>query len=164
MLTIQSLRGRHDRSRFDCGSPALNEWLSRFARQHQAKDISQTFVAVEVGAPGRILGFYALSACEVVTENLPKDLASKLPRRTPAIRLGRLAVDISVQGQGLGELLLMDAIRRSCGVRENVGVFALFVDAKDEKAATFYARYGFVTLPDMPRTMVLPLASVCSRL
>jgi GNAT superfamily N-acetyltransferase len=161
MLTILSLTGSHDRTAFDCGKPALNEWLLRTARQHQEKDISQTFVAVDPQAPARILGFYALSACEVSAEALPPKLAAKLPRNAPAIRLGRLAADRSVQGQGLGEALLMDAIKRACNVRQNIGVFALFVDAKDDEAAAFYAKYGFTPLPDSPRTMVLALAKVC---
>lgn len=161
MLTILSLTGSHDRKAFDCGKPVLNEWLARTARQHQEKDISQTFVAVAPQAPTRILGFYALSACEVITEALPAKLASKLPRNAPAIRLGRLAVDRSVQGQGLGESLLVDAIKRACNVRQHIGVLALFVDAKDDDAVTFYAKYGFKALPDSPRTMVLALAKVC---
>jgi len=161
MLTIQSLSGSHDRKGFDCGKPALNEWLERTARQHQEKDISQTFVAVDMEAPRRILGFYALSACEVVTGELPPELASKLPRKAPAVRLGRLAVDSSAQGQGLGELLLMDAIKRSCAVRGHIGVFALFVDAKDDEAAAFYKRYGFTAFPDSAMTLVLPLRAVC---
>lgn len=163
MLTILSLSGVHDRKAFACGKPALDEWLRQMARQHQQRDISQTFVAVDAAKPRTILGFYALSACDVVTEELPVKLAAKLPRRVPAIRLGRLAVDVSVRGQGLGELLLMDAIRRSCGVKENVGVFALFVDAKDDEAAAFYGRYGFTALPVASGTMVLPLAGICSR-
>ena len=163
MLTILSLTGSHDRKTFDCGKPVLNEWLARTARQHQEKDISQTFVAVDPQTPARILGFYALSACEVVTEALPPDLAAKLPRKGPAIMLGRLAVDRSVQGQRLGELLLVDAIKRACNVREHIGVFALFVDAKDEEAGRFYRKYGFTALPDTPATMVLPLRHVCSR-
>jgi GNAT superfamily N-acetyltransferase len=118
-------------------------------------------VAVDVAAPGRILGFYALSACEIVTQELPRELATKLPRRVPAVRLGRLAVDLSVQGQGLGELLLMDAIKRTCDVREHIGLFALFVDAKDDDAAGFYKRYGFTAFPDASETMVLPLRKVC---
>ena len=161
MLTIRSLSGSHDRRRFDCGKPALDEWLSQTARQHQLKDISQTFVAVDPEEPGRILGFYALSACEVVTEELPADLASKLPRQMPAVKLGRLAVDKSFQRQGLGELLLMDAIKRACNVREQIGVFALFVDAKDDEAVAFYSRYGFSALPRSPKTMVLALKHVC---
>jgi len=118
-------------------------------------------VAVDVAWPRTILGFYALSACDVVTAELPADLAARLPRRVPAIKLGRLAVAASMQGQGLGELLLMDAIKRSCGVKENIGIFALFVDAKDAEAAAFYRRYGFSALPDAAKSMVLPLGEVC---
>lgn len=161
MLTIQSLSGRHNRKEFDCGKPALDEWLARTARQHQEKDISQTFVAVEVDSPSRILGFYALSACEVVTEELPRDVASTLPLKAPAMRLGRLAVDRAVQGQGLGELLLMDAIKRTCEVKEHIGAIALFVDALDDDAVSFYRKYGFVPLPHSARTLVLSLRHVC---
>jgi GNAT superfamily N-acetyltransferase len=161
MLTILSLTGSHDRSGFDCGKAALNEWLARTARQHQEKDISQTFVAVDPATPGKVLGFYALSACEVATEELPPALSARLPRRAGGIRLGRLAVDVSVQRQGLGQLLLMDAIRRACAVRQHIGVLALFVDAKDDDAAKFYIRYGFVALPEATATLVLPLRRAC---
>jgi GNAT superfamily N-acetyltransferase len=131
------------------------------ARQHQEKDISQTVVAVEVATPTKVLGFYALSACEVVTADLPEEIAAKLPRKMPAVKLGRLAVDKSAQGQGLGKLLLMDAIKRTCNVREHIGAFALFVDAKDDKAVSFYSQYGFIALPDASSTLVLPLKQIC---
>jgi GNAT superfamily N-acetyltransferase len=98
-----------------------------------------------------------LTACEILTDELPEDLARKLPRKTPGIRLGRLAVDRSVQKQGLGEHLLMDAIERARLVLEHIGVHALFVDAKDERAAAFYAKYGFRPLPNDPLRLVLPL-------
>ena len=162
MLTIRSLSGNHKKSEFDCGRAELNEWLVRFARQHQDKGLSQTFVAVDPDAPGRILGYYALTACEIVAKDLPPKLAAKLPRKIPGIRLGRLAVEASVQGQGVGELLLMDAIRRSCTVKDSVGVHALFVDAKDEAAAAFYRHYGFAPFPDSPNTLVLPFSTICS--
>ena len=99
-----------------------------------------------------------MTACEVLTEELPQDLAKKLPRKIPGIRLGRLAVDRSVQGQGLGELLLVDAIERARLVLAYIGVHALFVDAKDEQAAAFYRKYGFRPLPSDPLRLVLPLA------
>ncbi len=159
MLSIRPLTGRHDRSAFDSGSAALDAWLRQTAQQHQRKGISRTFVAALHDAPHRILGFYALTACEVLTEELPADLAKRLPRRIPGIRLGRLAVDRSVQGQGLGALLLVDAIERSRKVLEQVGVHALFVDAKDERAAAFYRKYGFRPLASDPLTLVLPLSS-----
>ena len=160
MLSIQPLTGRHDRSAFESGSAQLDAWLRETARQHQRRGISKTFVAVADDAPSRILGFYALTACEVLTEELPPDLAKKLPRKIPGIRLGRLAVDRSVQGQGLGELLLVDVIARARYVLEHVGVHALFVDAKDESAAAFYRKYGFRPLPSDPLRLVLPLAGL----
>lgn len=158
MLSIQPLTGRHERSAFESGSAQLDAWLRQIAQQHQKRGISKTFVAVTGDAPSRVLGYYALTACEILTEELPEDLARKLPRNVPGIRLGRLAVDHSVQGQGLGELLLMDAIARSKHVLEHVGVHALFVDAKDKPAAGFYRKYGFRPLPSDPQRLVLPLA------
>jgi GNAT superfamily N-acetyltransferase len=162
MLTIQPLSGNHDRRKFDCGRSELNEWLLRYARQHQERGISQTFIGIELDAPAKILGYYALTACEVVTAELPAEMGDKLPRKAPGILLGRLAVDSSVQGQGLGELLLADAIARTCNVKQHIGVYALFVDAIDDKAAAFYKRYGFHGLPDSPKRLVLPLAGVCT--
>jgi len=157
MLSIQSLTGRHERSAFDSGSAELDAWLRQTAQQHQRRGISKTFVAVADDAPARVLGFYALTACEVLTQELPPDLARRLPRRVPGIRLGRLAIDRSVQRQGLGELLLLDAIERARAVLEHVGVHALFVDAKDERAANFYRKYGFRSLPTDSLKLVLPL-------
>ena len=160
MLSIQPLTGRHDRSAFASGSTPLDDWLRQTAQQHQRRGISKTFVAVSDAGSARILGFYALTACEILSEELPEDLATKLPRKIPGIRLGRLAVDRSVQGQGLGELLLMDAIARTKSVLQHVGVHALFVDAKDERAASFYMKYGFRPLPSDPLRLVLPLSGL----
>ena len=123
-------------------------------------DRSKTFVAIADDDPSRIFGFYALTACEVVSQELPSDLAKRLPRKIPGIRLGRLAVDRSVQGQGLGEVLLMNAIDRSRRVLEEVGVHALFVDAKDANAAAFYRKYGFRPLPEQPLQLVLVIVGL----
>ena len=86
----------------------LDDWLRRTAQQHQRRGISKTFVAISDDEPTRILGYHALTACAVLTEELPADLANKLLRKLPGMRLGRLAVGRTVQGQGLGEHLLMD--------------------------------------------------------
>ena len=160
MLSIQPLTGRHDRSGFASGSEPLDAWLRQVAQQHQIRGISKTYVAVEVDAPERILGYYALTVCEVLSEELPSGLARRLPRRVPGVRLGRLAVDRSLQGQGIGELLLMNAIERCQLVLEHVGVHALFVDAKDDRAASFYAKYGFRPLPSDPLRLVLVLVGM----
>ena len=117
-------------------------------------------MAVSGEEPARILGYYALTACEVLSEDLPTEIAKRLPLKVPGIRLGRLAVDRTVQGQGLGELLLMDAIDRSRRVLQHVGIHALFVDAKDERAAGFYRKYGFRPLPQDSLKLVLPLAGL----
>jgi ribosomal protein S18 acetylase RimI-like enzyme len=160
MLNIQPLSGRHNRSQFQSGSGDLDLWLRQTAQQHQKRGISKTFVAVDDAEPTRVLGFYALTACEVLTRELPDELSKRLPRKVPGIRLGRLAVDRATQGQGLGELLLLDAIHRSRLVLEHVGVHALFVDAKDAMAAAFYRKYGFLSLPDQPLQLVLVLAGL----
>ena len=160
MLTIQALTGLHDRNAFASASAPLDDWLRKTAQQHQRRGISKTFVAVSGEEPARILGYYALTACEVLSEDLPTEIAKRLPLKVPGIRLGRLAVDRTVQGQGLGELLLMDAIDRSRRVLQHVGIHALFVDAKDERAAGFYRKYGFRPLPQDSLKLVLPLAGL----
>ena len=160
MVIIRPLSGHHDRKAFASGSELLDAWLRQTAQQHQKRGISKTFVAVAEGVPTRILGYYALTACEVLSQDLPEVLARKLPNRVPGIRLGRLAVDRSVQGQGLGEILLMNAISRSRQVLEHVGIHALFVDAKDDRAADFYARYGFRPLPSDPLRLLLVIVGL----
>jgi hypothetical protein len=92
MLHIQALTGSHNPANFDCGNPILNEWLRGIASQHQQKGLSKTFVAVLDEDPSAILGYYALTVCEVHTAELPKAASKRLPRTTPGIRLGRLAV------------------------------------------------------------------------
>ena len=158
MIKLEPLTGHHDRSAFDCGSAALNTWLKQTALQHQIKGISRTFVALPAddaavqacrasGYPdtrgGSILGYYALASAFVLFEQLPQALARRYPRQIPVTRLGRLAVCTAMQGQGLGELLLQDAIARARSAAQQVGSAGLFVDAKDAQAAAFYAKYGF---------------------
>jgi GNAT superfamily N-acetyltransferase len=157
MLKIQPLTGRQNRTQFDSGSALLDRWLRETAIQHQEKNLSKTFVAIADSDPERILGFYALTVCEVRSDELPKSLAKRLPRTVPGVRLGRLAVDRSIQGQCLGELLLMDAVERARNVTAQVGIHALFVDAKDENAAAFYHHFGFQPFPDQALTLVLKL-------
>lgn len=156
-MQILALAGNHNRQGFDCNRPELNDWLAKIARQHQDKGLSKTFVAVPDDVPTRILGYYALTLTEVETQALPDSMRNKLPRVVPGFRLGRLAVDQSVQGRRLGELLLVDSMQRVRAIREHAGVIGLFIDALDEEAKGFYSRYGAVAFLDSPLKLFLPV-------
>lgn len=149
----------HDRKDFDCGSPALNEYLARYARQNHELGGAKTFVAVSPAAPSRVLGYYSISPGSVEFSQVPRRPTKKLGRYdVPVFRLGRLAVDRSIQGQGLGGDLLLAASQRALAVAAEVGGVALAIDAKDEKAAKWYQRFGALALPDEPLKLILPLA------
>jgi GNAT superfamily N-acetyltransferase len=156
-MQILPLTGNHDRQSFDCGRPELNDWLRNIARQHQDKGLSKTFVAALDDAPSRICGYYALTLTEVDTQSLSEAQRKKLPRLIPGIRLGRLAVDAQFQGKRLGELLLIDALERVRLIHQHAGVVGLFVDAIDDKAAAFYAHFGFEAFTDDPLKLFLPV-------
>lgn len=149
------------REGFDCGSSELNAFLYSKARQNQTANFNRTFVAIRSGDPTkRVLGYYCLSMGEVDLSALPLALQKKLPKHpVPIVRMGRLAVDNSTKGQGLGRLLLVDAMLRIQRAAESIGAYALFVDAKDETAKSFYKKFGFIELLDEPMSLFLPLAS-----
>ncbi|MCU0709596.1 MAG: GNAT family N-acetyltransferase [Pirellula sp.] len=150
----------HDRSVFDCGQPMLNEWLKDRAGQFDRRDLSRTFVAPR-SDEAIVLGYYAISTHRVVYDALPAAESKGLPRLdVPVVLIGRLAVDQSVQGQGLGALLLVDALRRSLQISEQVGIRALEVDALDNAAKNFYLKFGFRSLRDDPRHLFLPIHEI----
>jgi GNAT superfamily N-acetyltransferase len=154
---IEPLGPHHDRSSFSCGEPALDAYLQRQASQDIRRRVAKVFVAVGA-TPGRVAGYYSLSAAEFNKAELPAATAKRLPHYpVPAAVLGRLAVDRSHQGHGLGETLLMDAIRRTLRASEAMAVHAIIVDAKHEQAKAFYERYGFRSFATMPRRLFLPL-------
>lgn len=162
MNKLELLDETHDRRAFDCGSDPLNLFVRQVAKQHLKRGISRTFVLVSADseAPKPILGFFSLSACEGDASDLPPSVAKKLPRKIPAVRLGRLAVSKSAQGKGLGSGLLGLAMRKTALSAEFIGVAGMFVDAKDEGAARFYQRFGFEPLPDRPLTLFLPIKTI----
>jgi ribosomal protein S18 acetylase RimI-like enzyme len=156
-MLIIPLTGSHDRQGFNCGSPALNDWLRQVARQHQEKGLSRTFVAAREEEPTRICGYYALTLAELESRYLPPAKRKRLPHRVPGVRLGRLAVDQRFQGKGLGELLLVNALTRAQRINEEAGGIGLFVDAIDEQAAGYYKRLGFMAAPDNPLLLFFPV-------
>lgn len=152
---------RHNRDNFDCGDSALNEFLRRYARQAHEQGSSKTFVAIADEQDTKILGFYTLSAASVEFDRTPAVVKRGLARHdVPAFRLGRLAVDLSLQGQGLGGQLLLAAGRRCIRAAQEVGGVALLIDAKNERVADWYVSYGALPLLDAPLTLLLPLATI----
>lgn len=159
-LRIEPLSRSHDRKRFDCGQTDLNQYLCSTARQHGEKGIARTFVIVSPDAPGAILGFFTLAACGVLVEKLPRSYAKTFPSRIPAIKLARLAVATDRQGCGLGQRMMLNAMKRVLRVDRELGIASFFVDAKDDAAASYYRRFGFIPLPDNPLELFLPMASI----
>lgn len=148
----------HDRQGFDCGVPALNEYVHRFAEQHRRKGISAAYVLADSAAPSLILGYYTLSAAEIDVEKLAEEDRRRLPRfPVPCFRMGRLACRADHRGRGLGKLLLGCAVDRCLKARTQVAAYALIVDAKDAQAKNFYEHFGFKALRDLDLTLYLPL-------
>lgn len=156
-LTFEPLGPHHDRASFSCGEPSLDHYIRRQASQDARRRVARVFVA-SGDPPERIVGYYTLSAASFEKDNLPAELARRLPHYpVPAAVIGRLAVDLGSQGSGLGEVLLLDAIHRVVRAGDAVGVYAVVVDALNDRASTFYERYGFVPFPSRPLRLYLPL-------
>jgi GNAT superfamily N-acetyltransferase len=150
---------QHDRTAFDCGDSYLNHYLQRYARQNHESGGAKCFVAAPTDAPARVLGFYTLSPASLEYSRTPALAKKGLARYdVPVFRLGRLAVDKTVHGRGLGGALLLRVADRCIRVAEDVGGVALLIDAKNDRAARWYESYGALGLNDAPLSLVLPLA------
>ena len=157
---IERLAKRHDRSDFDCGEDSLNSFLRRQAWQHARKDISRTYVALPDDSQA-VAGYYTLSSGSVCLETLPDAAVRRLPQYPiPTAHLGRLAVDLRFQGQGLGAILIVDALEQVQDLAERIGIHAVTVDALNDKARSFYRAFGFLALKDDPRHLFLPTATI----
>lgn len=158
---VAPLGKSHDRKSFDCGNEALNRYLREQARQDVEKRVAAPFVLTQPGNPA-VLGFYTLSASIISVEELPPELMKRLPRygQLPVTLLGRLAVDRTVGGQGVGEFLLVDALHRSLEGAQQIAAMAVIVDAKDERAESFYRHFGFLPFQQTPLRLFLPMAQV----
>ncbi len=156
-VQVQLLTSVHDRAEFKCGEVELDKWLETQALQQQTRNTSRTFVLVDVANPTTVLGFYALAISQADGSSVP---IRSQPRTVPVIRLARLAVRKDLQGtpNRFGELLLLHAIEQAVEI-SNVGAgVAVAVDAKHNKAASFYAKYGFRASPDNPLLLYLPMS------
>ena len=151
----------HERDSFDCGNAALNEFLRRHARKSHAQGSAKTFLAMDNADGKTILGYYSVSPASVAYARVPNVVTRGLARHdVPVFRLARLAVSQVAQGQGLGGQLLLAAGRRCLLVAAQAGGVALLIDAKDDRAAQWYARYGALPLLDAPHSLLLPFATI----
>ena len=157
---IERLDREYDLSLFDCGQAVLNDWLKNRAGQFDRRDLSRAYVATRQDER-RVLGYYAIATHRVLHEDLPAGESKGLPRLdVPVVLLGQLAVDLSVQKQGLGALLLVDALRRAIHVSTQVGIRAVEVDAFDDSAREFYLKFGFRSLLDDTRHLFMPMHEI----
>ncbi len=153
----ESISRTHDRKSFDCGEPALNEYLAKFARQNHESGGAKTFLAVSPESPIHVLGYYSVCPASLDYARTPETIRQGLGRyEVPVFRLGRLAVNKKIQGQGLGGQLFISAGMRCLRVAAQVGGVALLIDAKNARAATWYESYGATPLADAPLSLILP--------
>ena len=159
---IERLKSSHERAEFSCGQPSLDGFLRTLVSQYEKRRLGRTFVATEPGQT-RVAGYYTLAAGSFAVSVLPAAERKKLPQHpVPMIHLGRLAVDTAYRGQGLGETLLVHALRTALGISEKLGTFAVDVQAIDEEAQRFYRKYGFLALADDPLHLYLPMKAIAA--
>ncbi len=150
-MIIEPLSRFHNRKRFDCGERGITRFLREQALQDQEKDLSRTTVLVdETADPARIIGYHTLLMMQVRQEEIPED-KPKIMRGIPVIMLGQLGVDQAFQGQGFGELLLMDAQARVHEISKRTGVRAMMLDARTERLAQWYEAHDFIRFPGQLR-------------
>ena len=159
---------KHHRAGLSCGTDRLDNFLKRTARKHQAGDFTRVWVATAGGQP-EILGYYALNAHSLEGADLPANLTKDAPRHggIPAVYISMIAVDRRHQRQGLGRILLADALKRAVAAADQVGVKAVLLDVIEdggpdvtEKRRAFYAAVGFQSLPARPLRMFISIETV----
>jgi ribosomal protein S18 acetylase RimI-like enzyme len=150
------LAANHEKAGFSCGNDLLDNYLRKQAKQDMKRKLSACFVLSDNDK--EIKGYYTLSSASIQRSQLPESVVKKLPpsyNDLPVTLLGRLAVDIKFKGQGIGKLLLIDALRRSYETSiTSIAAMAIVVDPTDDEAISFYSKYGFISLPDSGRMFI----------
>ena len=153
---IELLDKKHNRKDFDCGKELLNDYLKTQARQDVKRKLSACFVLVD-SETKVIQGYYTLSNNSIPLSSFSEQIRKKLPKSYNSISttlLGRLAIDKKYQGKGIGKILLIDALKRSYGISNEIGSFGIIVDPIDDEAKGFYQKYDFIELPDSGKMFI----------
>lgn len=146
----------HDTSGFDCGNESLNTWLQTEARQARERGSAATYVWADAG---RVVAYYAITPWQADRSEVSRGMAGGMTGWIPGWLLARLALDRSLQGQGLSGALLKDALRRILAAEIGSGRL-IAVDAIDDNAASFYEHYGFQPVKSTPRRLVIKVSTV----
>ncbi len=153
---IELLDKKHNRKDFDCGKELLNDYLKNQARQDVKRKLSACFVLAD-SETKVIQGYYTLSNNSIPLSSFSEQIQNKLPKSyksIPTTLLGRLAIDKKYQGNGIGKILLIDALKRSYGISNEIGSFGIIVDPIDDEAKSFYQKYDFIELPDSKKMFI----------
>lgn len=156
---LEPLSGAHDRKSFACGVDALDRYFHTQVSQDIRRSVTTCYVAVDNAMP-KVAGYYTLAAGGIALSDIPANLAKRLPHypSVPVALMGRLAVDRTYRGRGIGSGFVGDALKRA--LRSEIAVFALIVDSKDEQAESFYRHHGFIAFGSSPRRLILPVKNI----
>lgn len=157
----ENLNSNHRKNEFSCGKDMLDNYLHKQANQDIKRKLSACFVLNDQETD-LLKGYYTLANNSLAQDLIPTEFQKKLPnsyKSIPTTLLGRLAIDNRFQKQGVGKLLLIDALRQSYETSKSIGSFAVVVDPIDEDAERFYDKYGFIKLPDSGK-MFLPMNTI----
>ena len=157
---FEPLGTQHDRAAFHCGNESLDLYFQRQAGQDLRRHLAVPYVMVDPRA-NKVAGYYTLTNYKIDVGELSTAVARRIPYPdVPATLIGRLAVDVGYRGQGLGAILLRDALGRSLQNSTVVASLAVVVDAIDEAATNFYQHYGFILFPNHPDRFYLPMDTI----
>lgn len=152
---------KYQRDSFDCGKSILNDYLKKSARQNHNKGIAKTIVAIPALGRLKVEGYYTVTASIIEYESVPESYKSGIPGYPiPAMLIGKLAVDNIVKGQGLGTELLVNALERAVRASQEIGMFAVRVDAIDLQAKEFYLKHEFIPFQDKELSLILPMETI----
>jgi GNAT superfamily N-acetyltransferase len=157
LLRPEPLTETHDLAAFNSGVPSLDDWLKRRARTNQASGASRTFILTE---DQKVVGYYALASGAITVADSAGRFRRNMPDPVPVAVLGRLAIDQSQQGRGLGRALFRDCALRVAHAADAIGIRGIVVHAISEPAKAFYQALGFDPSPSEPMTLMITLADI----